>query len=122
MDQAHVFFTLRNRDARDKQAPATIAPVDRPFAFGYLPLFSAPQACLSDGSHSIALYRFDRAATIPALYFDAPSLTGAGQHVPPHLAKQLSSLKDKLVVRTFLCSSTAFNLSSYSIANQYQYS
>lgn len=79
---------------------------DKPFAFGYLPLFGADEACLSDGMHQLALYRYDPQWSTPATYFDVPSTVSGEIEASQDTVntKVLVSLRDSFSVRTFLCS------------------
>ena len=112
MHECHLFFTLRNRRERQSSS-GTISPggsspanADKPFAFGYLPLFGRDGAFLSDGSHRLVLYRYEAQWAIPSTYFEGPSTSqdAATAIVPAALAKALIPLRDSVTVRSFLCS------------------
>lgn len=112
MQECHLFFTLRNRRERQSSS-GTISPggssptnAEKPFAFGYLPLFGRDGAFLSDGSHRLILYRYEAQWAVPSTYFEGPSTSqgAATSLVPAALAKALVPLRDSVTVRSFLCS------------------
>ncbi|GAA5973495.1 hypothetical protein JCM11641_006492 [Rhodosporidiobolus odoratus] len=101
MEDCHLFLTFRNRIARNGH--------DLPFAFGYFPLFLNTSAFQPDGSHSIVLYKYDRNIAAPSFYFQVPPTHNAAKTlppVPPSVSRTLIPLKDTMVVRTFLVSTT----------------
>ncbi|KPV73694.1 uncharacterized protein RHOBADRAFT_54888 [Rhodotorula graminis WP1] len=95
----HLFLTVRNR-AR--------ASSDPPFAFAYLPLFPASSsAFLSDGIHTLVLYRYDHQVASPSFYLQVPAVHDSsrqGPSVPPAVAKTLIPLRDTVTLRTHLVS------------------
>jgi dedicator of cytokinesis protein 3 len=114
LPHCHLFFTFRTRSGKDKSSQNSKNPADaneRPFAFAYLPLFTNNIA-IQDGSHILVLYRADRAGSMtPAEYFDAPPVTSPGLNplaipVPASVAKTAVPMKDHLVIRSLLCSTT----------------
>src|ERR1700761_378733 len=113
LPQCHLFFTFRTRSAKDKNAPNSKGGDgnERPFAFAYLPLFTNNNA-IQDGSHSLVLYRADRGgAMTPTEYYDAPPVLAPGANpltlpIPPSVAKTAVPMKDSLVVRSLVCSTT----------------
>ncbi|KAG9302767.1 hypothetical protein G9A89_009544 [Geosiphon pyriformis] len=121
-EQAHVFFTFRHRSTKDKKE-------DKVFAFAYMPLFPENRAFISDGKHTLILYKYDKQLTNPNLYLNSPWSNGVSIHPEPisptslgtthhhnnsntslisisssHHHKLLIPTKDIVVVRTFLCS------------------
>jgi dedicator of cytokinesis protein 3 len=109
LPQCHLFFTFRVRSSRDR-GPSSKAENERPFAFAYFPLFTNNNA-VQDGSHTLVLYRVDRAGPMtPSEYLDAPpTLTGANPltlNIPSSVAKTAVPMKDSLVIRSLLCSTT----------------
>lgn len=79
---------------------------DKPFAFGYLPLFAGDDTCLSDGMHQIHLYRHDPQWCIPSTYLDVPCIEQEAEEVASDATarKMLVPLRDSFSIRTFLCS------------------
>ncbi|KZO90762.1 hypothetical protein CALVIDRAFT_506467 [Calocera viscosa TUFC12733] len=118
MQSCHLFFTLRNRKTADRlstnlnPAGRNAAPdaSDRPFAFGYLPLFPDGKAFVKDGEHNLLLFKADRLQQIMAPdYLDAPwsaaDRTKLDQiSIPANLAKSASLTRDSLIIRSYLCS------------------
>ena len=105
IESCHLFFTFRHRSAKERSSTST-GSIERPFAFGYLPLFPDNGAFIQDGSHSLQLYRYERSAAVPSVYFECPSLSGSyqsSQQLPPSLIKTIVPLRDMLIIRTFLC-------------------
>lgn len=110
MPECHLFFTFRNRSSKEKGSvsrPGDFLSSERPFAFGYLPLFPGKQAFLEDGSHTLVLYKADKVNTIPVNdYFQAPAVVGALEQLetlPPSM-RNLQPLRDSFTIRSFLCS------------------
>ncbi|CAG8777311.1 36374_t:CDS:2, partial [Racocetra persica] len=52
-EHAHIFMTFRHRSTKDKKE-------DKIFAFAYMPLFQENQAFISDGKHTVILYKYDK--------------------------------------------------------------
>ncbi|GAA5945387.1 hypothetical protein JCM10213_005960, partial [Rhodosporidiobolus nylandii] len=114
MEDSHLFFTFRNRVGRSGH--------DVPFAFAYFPLFldsssstsassstSPPAHFQPDGSHTLVLYKYDRAVAVPSFYFQVPSAYDASRQLaplPPSVSRTLFPLKDTMVIRSFLVSTT----------------
>ncbi|KIM29799.1 hypothetical protein M408DRAFT_328621 [Serendipita vermifera MAFF 305830] len=113
MQFCHLFFTFRHRSSRDGR-PSTGGgshdQLERPFAYGYLPLFPDSRAFLQDGPHTLVLYKADKLTAIPPdMYYGAPAFLGPSQRpesipVPAHLAKTAIPGPDSLIIRSFLCS------------------
>ncbi|KAG8997177.1 hypothetical protein FRB93_000463 [Tulasnella sp. JGI-2019a] len=123
MPDCHLFFTFRTRSSKDSK-PSTLnrsseIPLsDRPFAFGYIPLFPENQAFLEDGSHTLVLYRADKFSSTILVkeYFGAPAIIRAGGRaeglpIPTALTRTLFPLRDSFTIRSFLCS-TQFTANS----------
>ncbi|KZT43476.1 hypothetical protein SISSUDRAFT_1039891 [Sistotremastrum suecicum HHB10207 ss-3] len=116
MPLCHLFFTFRGRSSKERagsghsRQPSEMG--ERPFAFAYLPLFPVGSAFILDGSHTLVLYRADRAMQFsPSEYFDAPPTLPHGQNplnlaIPPNVAKTCVPMKDNLIIRSLLCSTT----------------
>lgn len=103
----HLFFTFRNRQEKTHRNSIGQAPSDKPFAFTYLPLFSANRTFIPDGEHSLVLFKYDEQSAMPEVYCRVRSTHVPGQAIPeitPALSKLLIPLKDNFVVRSFLCS------------------
>ncbi|KAL7418467.1 Deoxycytidine kinase 1 [Cryptotrichosporon argae] len=100
----HLFLALRAR-SRDRPHGLNSSELEKPFAFGYLPLLSQASS-VQDGSHELALYRMDKALQpAPNLYFFVPATADSmPTKIPPQIAKSLSQTRDRLTLRTFLCS------------------
>jgi dedicator of cytokinesis protein 3 len=97
----HLFLSFRHK-SRDREDRANYDG-DRPFAFAYLPLFSH-NASIKDGKHELILYHMEKPAIQPTpnLYFEVPS-TGEPKLSAESL-KYMTALRDRLSLRTFLCS------------------
>ncbi|CAG8553818.1 6358_t:CDS:2 [Funneliformis caledonium] len=105
-EQAHVFFTFRHRSTKDKKE-------DKIFAFAYMPLFPENRAFISDGKHSLILYKYDKQWINPSVYLKAswsPTATfsdtvSTHSSINSHSShKMFPSSKDTVVIGTFLCS------------------
>ena len=112
MQFCHLFFTFRHRNPKEGGRPSTSGgdPLERPFAYAYLPLFPDSRAFLQDGPHTLVLYKADKLSSIPPdMYYGAPAFLGPSQRpeaipVPGHLAKTAIPGPDSLIIRSFLCS------------------
>lgn len=111
MEDCHLFFTFRSRGSKDKTASTSTAPtaslIDKPFAFAYFPLFLDTSAFVGDGSHTLVLYRYDKNVATPQYYFEAPPLHAMIDRLPAPpsgIKSPLVTLKDTMVVRSFLVS------------------
>ncbi|KAI7943032.1 hypothetical protein MJO29_012876 [Puccinia striiformis f. sp. tritici] len=83
------------------------AQSDKPFAFSYLPLFSANRTFIPDGEHNLILFIYDEQSATPEVYSRVRPTFVPGQLIPGvtlALSKLLIPLKDSFVVRSFLCS------------------
>ncbi|KAF9562776.1 cytoplasmic protein [Agrocybe pediades] len=118
--QWHLFFTFRNRSSRSS-SKAIVEGSERPFAFAFQPLFPDASAFVSDGSHTLVMYKADKLANItPSLYLSQPSRLSAGQKpehlsISPDLQRMAPPLKDTLTIRSSLCS-TRFSQNSVLLA------
>ncbi|KNE97295.1 hypothetical protein PSTG_09406 [Puccinia striiformis f. sp. tritici PST-78] len=84
-----------------------ISQSDKPFAFSYLPLFSANRTFIPDGEHNLILFIYDEQSATPEVYSRVRPTFVPGQLIPGvtlALSKLLIPLKDSFVVRSFLCS------------------
>ncbi|EJU03981.1 hypothetical protein DACRYDRAFT_105054 [Dacryopinax primogenitus] len=118
LQSCHLFFTFRNRRVPDRISTtintatrSTSTDVaDRPFAFGFLPLFPDGKAFVKDGEHVLVLYKAEKLQQIMAPdYLDGPwscaDRTKLEQIVvPPNLAKSATMTRDSLIIRSYLCS------------------
>lgn len=121
MQSSHLFITFRHRDSKNARIGAGAQgtqplprsptdPIERPFAYAYLPLFPENRAFLQDGPHTLILYKADKLQSItPDMYFGAPAILGPNMRpesilVPSHLAKSAIPSSDTLTIRSFLCS------------------
>lgn len=107
MQECHLFFTFRNRSSKERPTTGgrtdSSNTADRPFAFGYLPLFPERQSFLEDGSHTLILYKADKLSAIPINeYINAPAVVG--QSDSHKVSRNLVPLRDSFTVRSFLCS------------------
>ncbi|KAJ7209531.1 C2 domain in Dock180 and Zizimin proteins-domain-containing protein [Mycena pura] len=109
--QWHLFFTFRNRSARERNSTRTSTDnYERPFAFAFQPLFPDKRAFVEDGSHTLVLYRADKISQItPDLYLTAPSWSGLNQRpeqlpIPPEMQRLAPPTRDTLTLRSSLCS------------------
>ncbi|CAG8572594.1 10759_t:CDS:2, partial [Paraglomus occultum] len=107
-EQAHVFFTFRHRSTKDKKE-------DKLFAFAYLPLFPENRTFISDGDHSLILYKYDKQVVTPSVYLHhqwSPNVpppenaTNNGNSSSTTVNHKLvpTASRDTIVVKTFLCS------------------
>lgn len=105
MKECHLFFTFRNRKERQSQNTSG-ASLDKPFAFGFLPLFILDETFLADGLHPIALYRYEPQWNISSTYLELATSNedNIGVHQQVAAGKGLSPLRDTFTVRSFLCS------------------
>lgn len=81
-ENAHVYMTIRHRSStsyhptqgspphRGSNSPSQGLPSEKIIAFGFLPLFLPPllQNFVVDGTHKIALYRYDKQMSSPHVY------------------------------------------------------
>ncbi|POW19236.1 hypothetical protein PSHT_04912 [Puccinia striiformis] len=84
-----------------------ISQSDKPFAFSYLPLFSANRTFIPDREHNLILFIYDEQSATPEVYSRVRPTFVPGQLIPGvtlALSKLLIPLKDSFVVRSFLCS------------------
>ena len=110
--QLHLLFTFRHRSTRERSVSRGGASeaMEKPFAFGFLPLFPDGRAFLEDGSHTLALYKADRLSQLtPELYLQAPAWVPNGGRVdnlaiPGEMQKFAPILRDSLIIRSSLCS------------------
>ena len=102
----HLFLTFRSRTGRDRPARDDPHELEKPFAFAYLPLI-ADAACIQDGSHDLILYRIEKNLyPTPILYFEAPPTDAAQANISgPNPSRSMTPLRDRLMLRTYLCSS-----------------
>ncbi|CAG8566604.1 19239_t:CDS:2, partial [Racocetra fulgida] len=106
-EHAHIFMTFRHRSTKDKKE-------DKIFAFAYMPLFQENQAFISDGKHTVILYKYDKQLVTPSIYLNAPwsPFSTASDTASVHSASTSSysthkltpSSKDVISIMTFLCS------------------
>lgn len=64
---------------------------------------------MSDGSHKLVLYRYEKESATPQIYFQAPAILEPGQvapKLPPAVSKSLVPIRDTMVLRSFLVSTT----------------
>lgn len=113
MAGCHLYFTFRQRaPARDKSTLADARGLEKPFAFAFLPLIPEEGASfVPDGDHILVLYKMEKPSQLPIQYLEAPSLLSYGAsietvRVPPQLARVLVPIRDSMVIRSFLCSTT----------------
>ncbi|THH28531.1 hypothetical protein EUX98_g5658 [Antrodiella citrinella] len=110
--QLHLLFTFRHRSTRERSVSrgGAVDTLEKPFAFGYLPLFPDGRAFLEDGSHTLALYKADRLTQLtPEQYLQAPAWVPNNVRpdqltVPVEMQKIAPILRDSLTVRSSLCS------------------
>lgn len=108
----HLFFKFRLRSTvRDKANPVDSSGLERPFAFAFVPLVP-DTSFLPDGSHDLVLYRADKIDQLhlqPSHYLDLPpfhGVTARENPTPAPVSRSIVPLKDRLVIRTSLCSTT----------------
>lgn len=102
-EDCHLFLTFRSR-GKDRSLGYESAELEKPFAFAYLPLIR-DSACLKDGSHDLVLYRMEKnLQPAPHLYFDAPAIDRGSSSSPMTAVKNITPLRDRISLRTFLCS------------------
>ena len=104
LSDCHLFLTFRSRTRERRSGTADYQELEKPFGYAYLPLIS-DGSCITDGSHELILYRMDKSLfPTPNLYFTAPSVDDPTSRLPTTL-KNMSPLRDRMSVRTYLCSS-----------------
>jgi len=100
----HLFLTFRSR-GKERHLNPDFQELERPFAFAYLPLFSSTE-CIKDGSHDLFLYRMEKnLQPAPNLYFDAPFTVDSDSVRSLNIVKSMTPLRDRMMLRTYLCSS-----------------
>lgn len=100
---AHLFLTFRSR-GKDKHLNSDSQELERPFAFGYLPLVGTSGA-IKDGSHNLVLYRPEKQQLPgPSTYTWASATSSPQQGWNIGVGKGMAPLRDRLTVRTFLAS------------------
>ncbi|GAA5859498.1 hypothetical protein JCM1840_004642 [Sporobolomyces johnsonii] len=107
MEDCHLFFVFRARGSR--MGTVSSRGLEPPFAFAYFPLFLENSAFQNDGSHTLVLYRYDRTVAVPSFYFQVPSIHDPVQPLaplPPSVSRTLFPLRDTMVIRSFLVSTT----------------
>lgn len=119
VEDCHLFFSFRSRSSKEErtrglpQNAASLAATeaDAPFAHAYLPLFRDSNAFLSDGTHTLLLWRKAQPSQhiSPELYFALPpTVPGNGPFdlstISSSLTALLQPLRDSLTVRSFLVS------------------
>ncbi|GAA5903536.1 hypothetical protein JCM5296_006854 [Sporobolomyces johnsonii] len=107
MEDCHLFFVFRARGSR--MGTVSSRGLEPPFAFAYFPLFLENSAFQNDGSHTLVLYRYDRTVAVPSFYFQVPSTHDPVQPLaplPPSVSRTLFPLRDTMVIRSFLVSTT----------------
>lgn len=102
-DDCHLYLTFRSR-GKDRPSGPDTQELERPFAFAYLPLIR-DSACIKDGSHELVLYRMEQnLQPAPHIYFDAPAVDHGGGSIPGVTNRNMTPLRDRMSLRTFLCS------------------
>nr|XP_019044242.1 hypothetical protein I302_07525 [Kwoniella bestiolae CBS 10118]OCF23172.1 hypothetical protein I302_07525 [Kwoniella bestiolae CBS 10118] len=100
----HLFLTFRSR-GKDRHLNSDPSELEQPFAFGYLPLANGT-ACIQDGDHDLMLYKNERnIPPSPSTYFEVPALSQAEFSGSTTPIKSLIPLRDRVTLRTYLCSS-----------------
>ncbi|ORX40680.1 hypothetical protein BD324DRAFT_654448 [Kockovaella imperatae] len=100
----HLFLTFRSRTATQRQGRDDSQELEKPFAFAYLPLLSNT-SCVQDGSHDLILYRLEKnLQPAPNVYLGSPFSDASTHGVVT--SKTLTPLRDRMMLRTYLCSST----------------
>ncbi|TPX60178.1 hypothetical protein SpCBS45565_g07576 [Spizellomyces sp. 'palustris'] len=113
-EKAHVFFTFRHCSSSDKGDGKDRG--ERNFAFAFLPLLRGNHMVISDSTHSLNLYKYDKRVAVSSVYLTYPA--GANLLVPAKQApssfdalttaadamSKLPMLKDSVTIRTQLCS------------------
>ncbi len=98
----HLFFAFRSRGS--KTATNDYGELELPFAHAFVPLI-ADGAILQDGSHEIALYKMDQAAEYsPLIYLTAQQSPSGGANGGVSPPKGMIPMRDRLSIRTLLCS------------------
>lgn len=105
LSEYHLFLTFGSK-SKNKQMTADEA--EKPFAFTYLPISTA-NIFVKDDDHELVLYHMDKNfQSTPSLYFDAPHSAKDWAHdpvLPDTILKSMSPLRDRVMIRTRLCSS-----------------
>jgi dedicator of cytokinesis protein 3 len=96
-------LTFRSR-AKDRAGLHELHDLEKPFAFAYLPLIR-DSACIKDGNHDLVLYRMEKnLQPAPHMYFEAPAEDRGQTLLSVGSTKSMTPLRDRMSVRTFLCS------------------
>lgn len=64
---------------------------------------------MSDGSHKLILYKYESTCATPQFYYQAPAILQPGEtnvKLPPSIVKTLIPIRDTMVLRSFLVSTT----------------
>ena len=102
-EDCHLFLTFRSR-GKDKYLNPDPYELEKPFAFAYLPLISEG-ACVKNKSHELVLFRMERSLQpAPHIYFEAPALDVPASQLTGVFSKNMTALRDRMVLRTYLCS------------------
>lgn len=108
IETCHAFFSFRSRGAKGSlTSPGST--IEKPFAFAYFPLFLDNTAFMSDGSHKLILYKYESTCATPQFYYQAPAILQPGEtnaKLPPSIVKTLIPIRDTMVLRSFLVSTT----------------
>nr|XP_019010242.1 uncharacterized protein I206_04710 [Kwoniella pini CBS 10737]OCF49023.1 hypothetical protein I206_04710 [Kwoniella pini CBS 10737] len=101
----HLFLIFHSRGKERHITNSDSSDLDQPFAFGYLPLANGI-TCIQDGDHELILYKSERNVHItPNIYFEVPALAHEEVGAFPTFNKALMPLRDRITLRTYLCSS-----------------
>ncbi|TYJ58828.1 hypothetical protein B9479_000260 [Cryptococcus floricola] len=105
----HLFLTFRHRQKEKNSSAADLLEGEKPYAFAYIPL-SGTSSVVRDGKHELVLYRMERGfQPTPNVYFDAPYIAKPGEVdpiLPSSAAKTMVPLKDRVLLKTRLCSTS----------------
>ncbi|KAK4687917.1 hypothetical protein P7C73_g2195, partial [Tremellales sp. Uapishka_1] len=101
----HLFLVFRSRSKEKTSQGIDSSELEKPFAFAYLPLFST-RNCIKDGLHDLVLYRMEKnLQPTPNVYLEAPPISDTEPRLPATTSKSMTPLKDRMSVRSYLCSS-----------------
>nr|XP_018260970.1 uncharacterized protein I303_06687 [Kwoniella dejecticola CBS 10117]OBR83128.1 hypothetical protein I303_06687 [Kwoniella dejecticola CBS 10117] len=102
----HLFLTFRYKGKDRHRNHSDSIDLEPAFAFAYLPLASGT-TCIQDGDHELMLYRSERDMQVtPNIYYEVPALAQQDTDaLPAPPTKSLIPLRDRVTLRTYLCSS-----------------
>ncbi|WVR07765.1 hypothetical protein IAU60_004808 [Kwoniella sp. DSM 27419] len=100
----HLYVVFRSR-GKDRQPYMDPYELEKPFAFAYLPL-SQQAGALKDGDYELNLYQAGANPSPPTAYLKEPAIAQAGMDSTSITSRDSTLLRDRVTLRTYLCSNT----------------